>query len=113
MVYLDNAATSYPKPQCVYDALIKSLNESPGNPGRSSHKYSLAAAEAVYSCREALAFMLGAKNPEGVVFTYNATYALNMAIKSYIEAGSHVLISDIEHNAVVRPIEQLKSEGNK
>lgn len=111
MVYLDNAATSYPKPKCVYDALIRSLHDAPGNPGRSAHKYSVRAAEAVYACREAVASLLGAENPEGVVFTYNATYALNLAIKSYIEPGSHVLVSDIEHNAVIRPLEQMKATG--
>lgn len=110
MVYLDNAATSYPKPRCVYEALIKSLYDAPGNPGRSSHKLSVAAAEAVYSCRENLASLINAPSPEGVVFTYNATHALNLAIKSYLKTGTHILTSDIEHNSVIRPLEALKAE---
>ena len=111
MVYLDNAATSYPKPRCVIDGLIKSIKEAPGNPGRSSHKFSVAAAEAIYSCRESISSLVNAPNAEGVVFTYNATYALNLAIKSYVSFGSHVITSDIEHNSVIRPLEKLKNQG--
>ena len=112
MIYLDNAATSYPKPKCVINALIRSVRDAPGNPGRSSHKFSVAAAEAIYSTRESVADFLNCKSAEGVVFTYNATYALNMAIKTYIEDGSHVITSDIEHNSVIRPLEKLVAERN-
>jgi len=111
MIYLDNAATSYPKPQCVIRELLKSFKEAPGNPGRSSHRYSVAAAEAIYECREKISELLSAPYTEGVVFTYNATHALNLAIKTYVENGTHVLTSDIEHNAVIRPLEKLRAEG--
>ncbi len=111
MIYLDNAATSYPKPKEATDAMIRAIKFSPGNPGRSSHKLSIAAAETIYKARETVALLLRAKDPDGVVFTYNATHALNMAIKSYVEIGSHVIISDIEHNAVIRPLEKMRSEG--
>ena len=110
--YLDNAATTYPKPKCVCRAYRRCLEETPGNAGRSSHKLSVQTAEAIYSCREAVAELLSFNSPEGVVFTYNATHALNLAIKAYIKNGSHVIISDIEHNAVVRPLERLKKENN-
>lgn len=111
MIYLDNAATSYPKPPAVIKALVRSFKAAPGNPGRSSHKLSVAAAEAIYNCREDISELLNTNDPEGVVFTYNATHALNLAIKSYINDGDHVITSDIEHNAVIRPLEKLKNEG--
>ena len=80
-----------------------------GNPGRSSHFLALRAAEEIYSVREKVAELLGISACEGVVFTYNATYALNMAIKTVVKEKCHVIISDIEHNSVLRPLEALKN----
>ncbi len=109
MIYLDNAATTHPKPERVYRELERCLKEGLGNPSRSTHKLSRAAEEKIYEAREAVCRLLCADLPESVVFTYNATYALNIAIKSVIREPCEVIISDIEHNAVLRPLEALKS----
>lgn len=106
MIYLDNAATSFPKPEAVYAAAEKAVRELGGNPSRSGHILSGKSGEAIFSCREALAKMFGAR-VENVVFTLNATHALNTAIKGIARHGDHFLISNIEHNAVLRPIASL------
>ena len=108
MIYLDNAATSFPKPKCVIRDLDLCLKRYCGNPGRSSHSLSLKASEAIYSVREEIAALLSISEPEKVVFTLNATYALNLAIKTFITEKCHVLTSDFEHNSVIRPLEALK-----
>jgi len=110
MIYLDNAATSYPKPKCVLESLYTAAKRYSGNPGRSSHSLSLKAAEIIFGAREKIASLFNHSTPESVVFTYNATYALNIAIKSIVTEG-HVIISDIEHNAVVRPLRALERCG--
>ena len=109
MIYLDNAATTFPKPRTVINSVNDCLNNYCGNPSRSSHILSMKASEAVYEAREAVAELVGINDPERVVFTMNATYALNLAIKTSIKSKCHVLISDIEHNSVVRTVEKLKS----
>lgn len=106
MIYLDNAATTFPKPQCVNAEIERCLKEYCGNPGRSGHILSVKAAEKIYLCRQAISDMFGGI-PERVVFTLNATYALNIAIKSLIKKDSHVLISNMEHNSVFRVINNL------
>lgn len=111
MIYLDNAATTFPKPRSVIKDLNFCLKKYCGNPGRSSHKLSVMSSEAIYSARESVASLLSTKAAENVVFTYNATYALNLGIKTMIPSGSHVLTSDIEHNSVIRPLEALKNKG--
>lgn len=108
MIYFDNAATSFPKPRCVTDELIRCVKRYCGNPGRSSHSLSLRAAEEIYLAREEIASLLGVDTPENIVFTLNATYALNLAIKSFVTKDCHVLTSDFEHNSVIRPLERLK-----
>lgn len=108
MIYLDNAATTYIKPRDSYKKLKFCLNKCGGNPGRSSHRLSFAASEVIYNTREAISEHLGISEPERVVFTYNATHALNLAIKAFITKKCHVIISDIEHNSVIRPIEELR-----
>ncbi|MCI8332233.1 MAG: aminotransferase class V-fold PLP-dependent enzyme [Clostridiales bacterium] len=102
-VYLDNAATTFPKPPGVSFAMKNCIDGWCGNPGRGAHPLSQKSAEAVFGVREQIAEMFGSKSPENVVFTSNATGALNIAIKSLVPQG-HVLLSDIEHNAVVRPV---------
>ena len=109
MIYLDNAATTFPKPKTVISSVNDCLNNYCGNPSRSSHILSMKASEAVYEAREAVAELVGINYPERVVFTMNATYALNLAIKTSIKKKCHVIISDIEHNSVVRTVEKLKS----
>ncbi len=110
-VYLDNAATSFPKPPSVLREMTRCMRTYCGNPGRGSHALSLAAAEKIYECREALAALVGSSHPEQVLFTMNATMALNLAIKGLLQAGNHVLISDMEHNAVLRPVDRLSRDG--
>ena len=109
MIYLDNAATTFPKPLCVYEEINKCIRKYCGNPGRSSHKLSLKCAEKIYETRELIANMFNGE-PENVVFTLNTTYAINIAIKTLLKPGTHVLISDIEHNSVLRPIYKLSYE---
>ena len=108
MIYLDNAATTFPKPPSVTEAMHACMEEFCGNPGRGSHTLSLRAAETLYTCRKEAAELFGADSPEHVVFTQNATYALNTAIKGLIPAGAHVILSDMEHNSVLRPVEALR-----
>ena len=111
MIYFDNAATTFKKPDCVYKAVNDCLKKYSANSGRSAHRLSLKASEAVYSARENIARHFKYKSPENVVFTHNATYALNMAIKTLIPQNCHVIISDIEHNSVLRPIKSLAADG--
>lgn len=110
MVYLDNAATSYPKPASVLDSLKKTAIQLGGNPGRSGHVMSMNAAQAIYRTREEAASFFGAQ-PEHVIFTCNCTHALNIAIKGVIKKGGHVIISCLEHNAVTRPLYRLSQDG--
>lgn len=107
-IYFDNAATSFPKPNCVYNELNIFIKKYLGNPGRSGHRLSVIAAEKIYSVREKIAHLLCVDSPECIVFTLNATHALNLAIKSLVTKDCHVLISDFEHNSVIRPLERLK-----
>lgn len=107
MIYLDNAATTFPKPDCMEAELRRCIREYCGNPGRSGHILSTKAAEKIYACRTSLAEFFGSDKPENVVFTMNTTYALNMAIKMLYVPGMHVLISNMEHNSVLRPIAEL------
>ena len=111
MIYLDNAATSFPKPRRVAEEQLHCMQFYGGNPGRGSHALALAAAQKIYECREELSSFVGADNPENVIFTMNATMALNTAIKGLLRRGDHVLISDMEHNAVFRPIYKLARDG--
>ena len=111
MIYLDNAATSFPKPRCVYKRLHWCLRHAVGNPGRSSHRAALAAAEEIYAAREALCELLRFSHPERIVFTQNATHALNLAIRALCPTPSHVIYSDWEHNSVIRPIAALQEYG--
>ncbi len=109
MIYLDNAATSFPKPSCVSEEICRCIKKYCGNPGRSSHALSIKSAEKIYETRELLAEMFDAK-AENVVFTYNTTYALNIAIKGYFKHSTHILISDLEHNSVLRPVNELSRQ---
>ncbi len=111
MIYFDNAATTFPKPPAVRREIDRCLRDYCGNPGRSAHALSMAAAEMIYDCRTEAASLFGVPSPEQVIFTHNTTHALNMAIKGLLRRGDHVLISDMEHNAVYRPIWALASLG--
>lgn len=111
MVYLDNGATSFPKPQTVGDEMRRCLLTYGGNPGRGAHSLSLAAARRVFECRELCAETFGAREADRIFFTPNATFGLNVVIKGILRKGDHAIISDMEHNAVWRPIHKLASEG--
>ena len=110
-VYLDNAATSFPKPPSVIQAVEESMALYGGNPGRGSHALALRAAEEVYACREAAARLLGFSHPERVIFTLNTTHALNLVLKGLLRPGDRAVCSDMEHNAVFRPLYRLVSDG--
>ena len=110
-VYLDNAATSFPKPPSVLRAVEACLERYGGNPGRGSHRLALRAAEEVYACRVAAADMFGLSDPARVIFTQNTTAALNLAIKGILRRGERAVCSDMEHNAVFRPLFRLAGEG--
>lgn len=111
MIYFDNAATSFPKPVQVYDEVNRCMREYCGNPGRGSHILSRLASEKIFETRELLASFFGASGPQNVVFTLNTSYALNTVIKAAAPDGCHVLISDTEHNSVLRPVAALSSKG--
>lgn len=111
MIYLDNAATSYPKPGCVLEAMTSALASCGANPGRSGHRLSLAAGRIVEDCREALAQMLGETDASRVVFAANTTDALNMAIHGTLRTGDHAVTTLLEHNSVLRPLSELSRSG--
>ena len=111
MTYLDNAATSFPKPEAVYAALDRFARHSLANPGRSGHKMAQAAEHALADARHRLNRFFNGRSPERFAFTLNATDALNMAFKGTLDAGDHVITSDLEHNSVSRPLEALAESG--
>jgi len=110
-LYFDNAATSWPKPEAVYRAAENYLRAVGGSPGRSSHRRSMEAGRLVLETRERLANFIGAGEPERVAFAFNATDALNMAIKGVLKEGDHVIYTSLEHNSVLRPLGSLKRAG--
>ncbi len=110
MIYFDNAATSFPKPKEVVREVERCLTQYCGNPGRSSHKMALAAADKIYETRELVADFLGYRSCENVVFTPNATYALNLVIKGLVTHKCHCIVSDLEHNSVLRPLYKVIRE---
>ncbi len=109
MIYLDNAATSYPKPESVTDSALYAMHQG-GNSGRGSHKTAIKAGEIIYDVREKLAHMFSCES-DRVIFTFNCTLALNTAIRGSVSRGDHVIISSLEHNSVLRPVHALKNEG--
>lgn len=110
MVYLDNAATSFPKPLEVYDKMNAFLRGSCANPGRSSHEMARNSAAEVMNTREALSEMFNIDNPLRIGFTNNATLALNMAIQGVLKKGDHVITTAMDHNSVLRPLFELKKK---
>jgi len=107
MIYLDNAATSWPKPPGVAAAMLHFLDQVGANPGRSGHRLSVEAGRIVYQAREALAALFNVRDPLRVVFAANATEALNLALHGYLRPGDHVITSSMEHNSVMRPLRAL------
>ena len=103
MIYLDNAATTMQKPQCVIDAAVNAM-QTFGNSGRSAHEGALDASRSIYACREKIAKLFACRRADHVVFTANSTEALNIAIAGVLEPGDHVISTDCEHNSVLRPL---------
>jgi cysteine desulfurase family protein len=110
-IYLDNAATSFPKPEGVYQAMDAFARHSLANPGRAGHKMALAAERALDDCRHLLNQLFHGKEPERWIFTLNGTDALNMAFKGVLDAGDHVITTDLEHNSVSRPLRAMELAG--
>ncbi len=111
MIYFDNAATTYPKPESVYAAVNKCMREYCANPGRSGHRLSMEAGRAILEARELLAELFGAKKSENIIFGSNATDGLNTALKGIAKQGDHIITTSMEHNSVLRPLKQLESIG--
>lgn len=104
MIYLDNAASTHAKPPAVAAAVCGYLSDYASNSGRSGHKLSIYTGEKIYECRELLARLFNIDDPSRIAFTQNATFAINFAVHGLVSKGSHVVISGMEHNAVVRPV---------
>ncbi|MBC6004604.1 aminotransferase class V-fold PLP-dependent enzyme [Paeniclostridium sp. NSJ-45] len=111
MIYLDNAATTFPKPRQVYEAVLDCMENYGANPGRAGHKLAMRAGREIYECRENIAKLLNVSNPMSIVFTHNATDSLNLAIKGVVKSGDHIITTSIEHNSVIRPIKALEKNG--
>jgi cysteine desulfurase family protein len=110
-IYLDNAATTFPKPPTVASAISEYINNIGGNVGRGTYESSYAAGEVVYNTREMLSDLFNFNNPLNVVFTPNITTSLNMIIKGLFKAGDHIIVSSMEHNAVMRPLMSMSKKG--
>jgi cysteine desulfurase/selenocysteine lyase len=111
VIYFDNAATSFPKPETVVEASMNYLKNSGGNPGRSGHRLSIEAGNVLFSARQSIAKLFSVSNPMRIIFTSNATEGLNLAILGTARAGFHVITSSMEHNSTIRPLKELESRG--
>ena len=111
MIYLDNAATSFPKPESVYQELDRFARASLANPGRAGHRMAMAAEKTLDDVRHALNQFFRGESPDRWAFTLNCTDALNMAIKGVVRDGDHVVLTDLEHNSISRPIRALEKAG--
>jgi len=113
IIYFDNAATSWPKPKKVIEQMEYYLNEIGGNPGRSGHRMSILASRLVEDAREAVAKILNFNDTSRIIFTKNATEAINICIFGILQPGDHAITSSVEHNSVMRPLRYLESKGLK
>jgi cysteine desulfurase family protein len=113
MIYLDNAATSWPKPEIVYRTMDDFLRTKGGNPGRGSNSMALAARETVEETRRLVARLINAPETNRVIFTLNCTDALNLGLKGLLKPGDHVITDSIGHNSLVRPLKKLEAHGVK
>jgi len=111
LIYLDNAATTWPKPKEAIVAMEECMRTAGANPGRGGHQMSLAAGRLILETREAIADLFKVEDPAQVIFCGNATEALNLGLKGMIKPGDHVITSSIEHNAVARPLHVISKEG--
>ncbi len=111
VIYFDNAATSWPKPSQVKEAMVRFMDEIGANPGRSGHLLSIEAARILYEARESLATLFHVKDPLRIILTVNATESINLALKGLLKPGHHVITSSMEHNSVMRPLRDLEKKG--
>lgn len=111
MIYFDNSATSRPKPNVVIEAFNYYVNEIGVSPGRGSYGLAVQASRMLYQARKTVAAFFGIKEPSNVIFTKNSTEAINLFFNGFLNQNDHILISPYEHNAVLRPIHNLKEKG--
>jgi cysteine desulfurase family protein len=111
VIYLDNAATSWPKPESVYKSMDEFLRTKGGNPGRGGHSMAIAAMDTVVETRQLIARLINAADMNRVIFTLNCTDALNLALKGLLKPGDHVITDSIGHNSMVRPLKKLEQQG--
>ena len=111
MIYLDNAATTFPKPSKVYEEVLNCMKNYCANPGRASHDMAIKSALKILECRKLLSELFNINNPLNIIFTSNATEALNMGIKGFLKRGDHAISTFTEHNSVLRPLNTLSKRG--
>ncbi len=111
LIYLDNAASSWPKPPEVAKAVAHTIETCGANPGRGAHEMAVAASRVLFDTRMNVAKLIGASNPNDIAFCLNTTDALNLAIRGYVRPGDHVVCTSVEHNAVWRPVEYMKKHN--
>lgn len=111
MIYLDNGATSFPKPKQMIEAMSECMSKYCGNPGRSGHYMSMRTGEEVYRARRKVAELFNIDNAERLIFTKNTTESLNMGLKGVLRKGDHVVTTSMEHNSVLRPLKSLEMSG--
>ena len=113
MIYMDNAATSWPKPSEVVRAVTECMEKYGANPGRSGHKMAVQAGHILLYTREMLCELFNLQDPFQIIYTFNCTDSLNLAIKGSVLPGDHIITSSMEHNAVMRPLKELEKHGAK
>ena len=111
MTYFDNAATTFPKPEIVYNKVMEAMKDYGANPGRSGHKLALKINRGMYDTRMSLAQLFNIDDPMNLIFTFNCTESLNLGIKGVLQPGDHVITTSMEHNSVLRPIRYLEQFG--
>ncbi len=111
LIYLDNAATAFPKPKIVHDFMHQFYQEHGVNPGRSGYDMCIATEEIVYATRKMLTRFFNGKDPNRLTFSYNASDSLNHIIQGMLEKGDHAITTKVEHNSVLRPLNRLEHDG--
>lgn len=111
MTYFDNGATSFPKPDVVYETIMEAMRDYGANPGRSGHKLALKTNRGIYKTRKLISGLFNIEDPSDLIFTFNATQSLNMGIKGILKKGDHIVTTSMEHNSVLRPIKYLEKMG--
>lgn len=111
MIYFDNAATSFPKPDMVYEEIMRAMKEYGANPGRSGHRLALESSRGIFNTREMISKVFNIKDIMNIIFTFNGTEGLNIGIKGSLKPGDHVITTSMEHNSVLRPIKWLEKFG--